>query len=184
MPAFRFKQYRALLLVLPFLLISCGGGGENNDDDIPVDLASIEDTVISVPEDTPTETIIGALNQAADADLGGAVITLSGDLELVNIDNQGQISLKPGFMFDYETKKQYLFTITVEKEGLNTVTATLQIDVTDVIEGPRLGDVSFTVDENLLSGTIIGSIIPQGVATNAFFDFYLSGEGSGNFDIR
>ncbi len=183
MPAFRFKQYRALLLVLPFLLISCGGGGENNDDDIPVDLASIEDTVISVPEDTPTETIIGALNQAADADLGGAVITLSGDLELVNIDNQGQISLKPGFMFDYETKKQYLFTITVEKEGLNTVTATLQIDVTDVIEGPRLGDVSFTVDENLLSGTIIGSIIPQGVATNAFFDFYLSGEGSDNFDI-
>ena len=93
-----------------------------------------------VPENTPTGTNIGNAVLATDADNDFLGYTLGGtDADAFDMDSSGQLKTKAPL--DYETKRVYLVTITVEAEELSsTITVIISvIDVNDTV--PNVGFV-------------------------------------------
>ena len=90
-----------------------------------------------VPENSPGGTNVGAPVTATDADAGDTLsYALSGDDAMYfDIDDMGQIMVGATAMLDYETKNEYMVTVTATDPDSASDSITVTIMVTDVMVG-------------------------------------------------
>ena len=99
-----------------------------------------ESTIRVVPENTSAGVNIGNAVLATDADNDSLAYTLGGvDADAFDLDSSGQLKTKAPL--DYETKRLYLVTITVDDEELSSTISVIisVIDVNDTV--PSVGFV-------------------------------------------
>jgi len=146
----------------------------------------LKNTEITVLESSQPATILGSIDMVLNDEIVITSIDVEGDIEgQIVIDNQGRISLAQGFAFDYESKIEFLFTVTVNIDGRAPTTATLKINIEDVYSHIPLdlNDTELDIDERSVEGTFVGrvNITPSEAPTATVFE--LTGEGSANFTI-
>ena len=143
------------------------------------------DTIFSVPENSKVNAVVGTL-KAADINKDDLTYTvLGGDSTIFRVDASGKVILKQEVL-DFETRTDYELTVFVTDDLLND-TAIVKITVLDVNEKPVVKDSSFSIAENTLKGTSVGTLTfsdPDKLSPNNTLNFsILSGNGDGFFSI-
>ena len=143
------------------------------------------DTIFSVPENSKVNAVVGTL-KAADVNKDDLTYTvLGGDSTIFRVDASGKVILKQEVL-DFETRTDYELTVFVTDDLLND-TAIVKITVLDVNEKPVVKDSSFSIAENTLKGTSVGTLTfsdPDKLSPNNTLNFsILSGNGDGFFSI-
>jgi len=109
----------------------------------------MENQAFEVLEDiTPSEVIDVVVATDADGDaLEFSISTNDGDLFVIN--NAGELSLAAGKELDFETSTGHVIEVTVT-DGVEVVTAEIQINVLNKIEGPGEDPNSFVTTWDIL----------------------------------
>ena len=151
----------------------------NNVLDVVPELA---DTTLNIDEDASAGANLGNITITTGGDSSISAIELSGTgSENFNISTSGAISVAAGASLDYETTTQYTLSAVATNGAGDSDSVTLTIDINDVQETPVLADTVLSVDENKISGAVVGSISITTTGTSAITSIILSGDGSGNF---
>ncbi len=123
------------------------------------DLA-MADHSFSVDEDSPDGTVVGTVTATNPDGALNYVITEGNADDVFAIDSgSGEITVSDGSLLDYETTG--IYTLTVEaSDGMNTVTATVTVNISDVDEDrpPVAEDQTFSVNENSPDGISVGTV--------------------------
>ncbi len=141
---------------------------------------TVEDQAFSVNENSPENTAVGTVAASGPGTLTFS-ITEGNTNETFAIDSTtGKLTVKNAGGLDYETKPVYTLTVTVS-DGINSVTATVSITLNDINEetpnsAPTAEDQTFSINENSVSGTVLGTI----TATDAEGDVLTYSITSGN----
>ena len=118
-------------------------------------------TTFPLPENSPAATVVGTL-VASDPEGGPLAFAISGGntLGAFAIDGStGAITVANPMALDYESTPGHAFSLTVEvSDGMNTLPVTVTVELTDVDEPPTITGAIFTVTENQLAGTALGSV--------------------------
>ena len=119
---------------------------------------SYEFTVV----ENANQTEVGSVN-AVDPDIDAELsYSLEGDdAEFFVINSSGDITTNGNVTFDYETKSSYSFEAFVT-DGTSTKNVTVTVNVTNVPEAPVFASnlkTEFDIDENAVSGTIVGTVV-------------------------
>ncbi len=129
-----------------------------NMNDAPV----VNDQSFNVMENSSIGTVVGTV--VATEEDSGQSLTYSitagntGGAFAINPGN-GQITVANPI--NYESLSSYSLTVQVQDNGAGnlTDTATITITVLDLNEAPVVNDQSFNVDENVSTGTVVGSVV-------------------------
>ena len=164
-------------------------------------------TMRYVPEDAESMVNVGAPVKAKDTDtleytLGGAdkdlFTIVQDDSTTMEVDEEGQIRVKPGAMLDHETKPTLTVTVTANDPRGGTDTITVTINVTDVDEMPVISQMNpdnrapvfssttatrLSVAENTPSGRNIGAPVTATDPDNDSLTYTLSGTDGSAFNI-
>ena len=134
-------------------------------------------------EETNFLGFVAAGDPDADANI---TFSLDGDdAALFNINaSNGEIVIRDGSTFDYETKSSYSFEV-VASDGILEDRVSVTVNITDVNEKPIFEDASyeFTVAENA-GQTILGSVVGSDPDADAEITYSLDGEESELFVIN
>jgi hypothetical protein len=124
--------------------------------------AMISDQAFSVDENIPDGTSVGTV--AAGSPDPGAELTFritEGNTEnLFAIHSKtGEITVSDSSRLDYETMTRHTLTVEVS-DGTNIDTATITVNIRDVSNehDPVISDQTFSVNENSISGTSVGTV--------------------------
>jgi hypothetical protein len=152
----------------------------------------LDDTTFSVAENSAVGTVVGTVTATdGDATNGGFTyrIVSGNGLGVFAVDNAGRITVVDTAQLDREQVVQVALTIEVSDNGPGTArtdAATVTVNVLDVTEfAPVLDDATFSVAENSVVGTVVGTVTAtDGDATNGGFTYRIvSGNGLGIFAV-
>ncbi|WP_013334894.1 beta strand repeat-containing protein [Gloeothece verrucosa] len=128
----------------------------------------LNDTTLTVPENSPLNTLVGTIT-ATDADNNPLTYSitagnpnLDGDATpAFTINNNGQIRVADPDDIDFERNPNNPLTVTVS-DGSLTDTATITVNLTDVIETPNrppvANDATFTLVKTSPINTAVGTV--------------------------
>jgi len=147
------------------------------------EVATISNLTTTVDENAISNTNIGKINVL---DIGDSAITsynISGvGSSNFDIDTNGNITVNNGANIDYETNTKYTLTVNAINNAGASNSAILIININNLSDTiPKLSNFTTSIDENISSGTIIGTvpiIINDGITS-----MILSGDGADKFDI-
>lgn len=123
----------------------------------------IHTTQVDVPENTPLDTLVGAIG-VSDPDAGEFFTFIlhsgneSGAFSL-SITNGGIRVLDPSLL-DFEATSQFTWDVEVLDAGNPALSdrRTVEIRIIDVNESPTVQSDSFAIDENRPNGTVVGQV--------------------------
>ncbi|GLB47987.1 cadherin domain-containing protein [Neptunitalea lumnitzerae] len=153
------KKFAALLFVCIGILISC-----NDSDDQEAIEITITNFETTVDENLPTDTSLGSVIATTNQGSITYSITQQTPADAIAINtNTGELTVLTESAFDFETYPNITATVIVEN-GAVSVTGTVTIHLNDVNEDEETVEVTITnfettVDENLPTGTSLGSVI-------------------------
>lgn len=154
---FKASASLSLAVITLLFLTSCG-----DDDNATLDntAPTIEAQSFNVSEASqPGQVFATVVAQDAEEDELTFSITVNDD-DLFAISGQGGLSVATGKSLDFETKNEHNLTVSVS-DGEASATAEITINLTDVDENaaPELGEMSFTVAEDIAPGATIGALV-------------------------
>ncbi|WP_013325039.1 beta strand repeat-containing protein [Gloeothece verrucosa] len=132
----------------------------------------LNDTTLTVPENSPLNTLVGTIT-ATDADNNPLTYSitagnpnLDGDATpAFTINNSGQIRVADPDDIDFERNPSNALTVTVS-DGSLTDTATITVNLTDVIETPNRPPVANDATFSLLKTSPINTTVGTVTATD------------------
>jgi predicted acyltransferase (DUF342 family) len=98
------------------------------------------------------------------------------------IDANGQITVADAAALDFETTPVFNLTVTVSDGSLSS-SAAVTINLTNVNEAPVVAPQSFSVAENSVNGTVVGTVAASDVDAGTTLSYVLSGTGATAFAI-
>ncbi|WP_420644120.1 cadherin domain-containing protein [Candidatus Leptofilum sp.] len=147
---------------------------------------TLNDDSFSLPENSSNGTSVGTL-AASDPDASETfnyTITASDPSTAFEIGaSDGEITVLDTSLLDFETTPTFTLTVEVEDSGMNTDSAEIVIDLTDVNEVPTVNEAIFSIQENSSVGTAVGTVSaddPEGPVTYEI----ISGNSSSAFAIN
>ncbi|RUM71269.1 MAG: hypothetical protein DSZ07_00810, partial [Sulfurovum sp.] len=158
-----------------------------------IQIIDVNETIPQIPILKETNLSIFE-NNISNAFIGTVIVENQGSepidtFALIGEDNQNFTINKEGQLFaskifDYETKKSYIF----EVEATNRVGKSKQVKVTVQINDiadikPTIQNVSITVSENLAIGTLIGKVNVTNSGDSNISNITLEGYNSSSFQI-
>lgn len=186
-----------------------GGAGLTTKQNITIEVNDVNEApvfdqtpfMLSVREDATVGTTvdggpISATDEDADDDAPGdltySIVGGTGQ-SLFEIDgSSGEVTVKTGASFDFETTNSYTLSIQVEDNltgevgSVNKVTQLVTVDIIDVNEAPVItSSTSASVDENSENGTLVTTVTASDVDQDdpPFLFEITGGSGVGIFDI-
>lgn len=143
-----------------------------------------------IPENSANGNNVGTPISATDQDLGaGDVLAYtitagdSGGAFSIGGSN-GQIIVNSSSLLDFETTPTFTLTVQVEDSGMKTDNTDVVIHLDDVNEPPNTSNATYTPNENLGNGEIVGDVLandPEGVSLNYNIT---NGDPSSAFDVN
>ncbi len=114
---------------------------------------------LSVDENSEKETLIGTIvAKDPESDKLNYRIASGNKHNAFTLDlATGELSVNDPAFFDYETGNKFTLTISTS-DGVNTISARIDINIEDVNEAPEFADQEFSIDENLTNGTTVGML--------------------------
>ncbi len=118
----------------------------------------IEDQVFSIPENSPAGTLVDKV-KAIDGDGAGLSLRIiSGNLNSAFfMSNAGTLTVQNPTPLNFEVNPQLVLVVEATDQ-VDTVTANITINVTDVNDPPKLTGKLFDIDENPAKGDTVGNI--------------------------
>ncbi len=142
----------------------------------------IENSTISVSEDTEVSTIIGNLEIISKSKAVEQVWIEGIGSEYFNIDNKGVIRLE--YSIDYEKNKVFNLKVFARNVFGISIASELKIEILNVIDDePQLENTTINVDENTKVGNIIGKMKVINIGNNPITEFILNGVDNDTFTI-
>jgi len=142
----------------------------------------LENTSLSVAENTPVGTKIGDINITTNSDSKRLAFNLVGeDSSYFTLTLDGEVKVAKNL--DYESKDLYSFVVYSVNEIGESNHINLAISITDVDEAPILEDTNLELKENKISGDIVGSLNIVFSGDTSISDINLTGSGSSNFIV-
>jgi hypothetical protein len=117
----------------------------------------------TLTENSAAGTIVGTIH-ATDPDPHTVLayrIAAGNDAGAFVIDAQtGTITVADGTPLDFETTPRFLLTVEVTDDGIPALTgrATITVNLTNANEAPVVESATFTVAENAVNGTVVGTV--------------------------
>ncbi|WP_254512701.1 cadherin domain-containing protein [Anatilimnocola floriformis] len=140
----------------------------------------------SLPENSATGVAVGNVS-ANDADAGTTLVySLSGagSNNFAINPNTGAITVAAGATLNFEGIASFALTASVS-DGTATVNAPVTINLTNVNEGPTLAPQTFSVAENSVNTTVVGTVVANDVDAGDTKSFAITaGNASGAFAIN
>ena len=154
---------------------------------LPVnDAPVVDDAKFSISEDASITDFVGIVN-AIDIDsssLDYDIIAGNADGKFAINPSTGEITLAAGL--DFEDVTSYTLTVEVGDQATPELTdlATITINVTDVNEAPVVPGNIFNIDENVDSGTVVGTVTASDEDFGQSLSFAITaGDPQGDFAI-
>ncbi|MGJ3236366.1 cadherin domain-containing protein, partial [Marivirga sp.] len=122
----------------------------------------IADQTFSIDENSSNGTSVGTV-QASDLDDDPLTYNITagniGNTFHIN-SSSGEITVSDNTLLDFETNPTFDLTISVDDGNSGTASATITINVIDIIENnsPIIADQTFSIDENSSNGTSVGTV--------------------------
>ncbi len=144
------------------------------------DAPVVDDQTLSVDENSSLDTVIGTV-AATDAEGAVTFAIISGNTDgAFTIDSTGKVTVANPAALDFETTSTYSLTIEVTDAGAPTLTdtAVVMITIGDVNEAPTVDDATFSIAENSIGSTVVGTVIatdPDTTAPNNTLSFAITG---------
>ena len=153
------------------------------NEDVPVIVA----LSTSVEENATDNTLIDSLTITTPGDSNITSFTVSGTGSAnFDINTTGHISVAVGAALDYETTTAYSLTVYATNSAGDSNSVTVDINITNVTDSTAtIENFTINVDENIASGTVIGTLnITQGDSNITSIDLNNSdGSVSSEFEI-
>ena len=145
---------------------------------------TVIDYTFSVDENVPNGTEVGTVDATdPDGDALAYSITSGNESAVFAIDpSSGMISVLDSTQLDFETVAEYILEVSVS-DGTNSVMSTVTIDINDINEAPSLAPYSFAIDENVASGTLVGTLEATDPEEDNILFQIMSGNESGAFAL-
>ncbi|MBI2947184.1 MAG: cadherin domain-containing protein [Verrucomicrobia bacterium] len=172
-PDSEFNGFDTLVIVANDLASTSEGGNLRDTKTININVTPVNDTPVisnttptfTVPENSPPGFAVGSVS-ATDADPGSSLnfVITSGNLGGVFNMNSSSGEISVAGKLDFEplpTDKKYVLTVLAADNGIPSLSAsaTVTINVSDVNEPPHMARQVFSVNENLTTGSTIGSLV-------------------------
>ncbi|WP_421896530.1 cadherin domain-containing protein [Marinoscillum sp.] len=148
------------------------------------DAPEVLDYTFTVDENTPNGTAVGTI-EATDPDDSVLAYNIDTGNEsgAFAIDPEsGVIGVLDSVQLDFEAITQYVLAVQVS-DGVNSVTSTVTIDINDVNEAPAMEPYSFSIDENVATGTLVGTLVATDPEGDDISFQIVSGNESGAFAL-
>ncbi len=148
----------------------------------------INDQSFSISENSQNNTEIGQIN-ATDVDAGqtlGYIILQSTISDAINVNaSTGKLFVSDKSKFDYETNKKIILSIKITDNGTGALsdTANVTVNILDVNENPVITTQKLDVDENNISGSVVGKVIANSYEGVPIEYTITAGNGVGKFVI-
>jgi PKD repeat protein len=130
--------------------------------DVDEDRLTVNDQRFSLDENSPAGTSVGKVAASSPNQNLTYGITAGNAGQVFVIDpNTGEITVNEGAELDYETVSRYILTVEVS-DGTDIVSAMISVSLGDVDETspnepPSAEDETFSVEENSIRGTYVGT---------------------------
>ncbi|MBC6425219.1 MAG: cadherin domain-containing protein [Ekhidna sp.] len=155
------------------LKVSVSDGNLSATADITVNVTNVNDNALtitaqtfSVPEDANNGTAVGTV-QASDAETNNLMFSIaSGNTGNVFAIGEGTGAITVAGTLDFENTQSYTLKVRVS-DGNLSATADITINVTNVNDNaPTITDQTFTVAEDAMNGTAVGTVQASDAETN------------------
>lgn len=147
------KKIKVVLLAFIVVgLFSC-----KKETTVKVQEITLKDQTFTVNENSAANTIIGSVVASVDS---GTIMysiknqSISGAMSINS--STGELKVAKESVFDYETNTTLTATVTA-KSGSNSKESKITVNITDVPDTLNSTNQTFTVDENLATGALIGT---------------------------
>ncbi len=148
------------------------------------EVATLADSTGSLDENATAGTVAAIVNIVYSGDSPITEIKLSGSgSELFEASTDGTIRLISSLSLDHETTPSYVLKAIATNTMGDSNEVTLTISVLNVPEKPILADSAMSVYENLLEGTVVGTIDIITPGDSAITAITLAGTGHENFIV-
>lgn len=111
----------------------------------------------SVPESAPPGVVVGTVMATKDPGEALAFSITSGNFGGAFAIDAASGELTVEGALDHETAPSYTLTVSAD-DGLQTDTATVTVDVTDINEAPTASSRAWSIAENTATGTVLGTV--------------------------
>ena len=137
----------------------------------------------TVAEDAVDGISVGSVTITDSGDTAISEITLSGTgSSNFSVDTSGAITVATGATLDYETAQDYNLTAIATNSAGNSTSVNVDISVTDVADVvPTITAFSASIDENVATSTVVGSIVVGDAGDSIISSYTLS--DTSNFNI-
>lgn len=152
------------------------------------DPPTVDDQTFTIDENSAAGTTVGTIS-TSDPENDPLIFSIvsgneSGSFEIG--EDNGVLSVLSSSALDFETTPTFTLGIEVN-DGLNTVSATITINLNDVEDSgqlpPQIENQTFSVDENSPNGTVVGTVVATDPENNTIFFGIVSGNENGEFGI-
>ena len=137
----------------------------------------------SVAEDAADGTSVGTvtITDAGDTAISGIALSGTGSTNFI-VSTAGAITVNTGASLDYETAQDYNLTAIATNTFGNSASVDVTISVTDILDTvPTITAFTASIDENVATNTVVGSIVVNDAGDSAITSFTLS--DTTNFNI-
>ncbi len=145
----------------------------------------IEDSAFNLAENSAVDTSVGTV---AATDPEGDDLTYSivsgNDLGVLQVDpGTGEITVFDSSSLDFESNPLFILEVNVTDGELSS-RASITVNLDDLNEAPSIDDISFTVEENKIVGTSVGTVTSFDPEGDDLLFSIVSGNVLGAFDIN
>ncbi|MGC9036977.1 MAG: cadherin domain-containing protein, partial [Verrucomicrobiia bacterium] len=153
------------------------------------DAPVVQSATFTIPENSANGTVVGTVTAT---DIEGDSITFSiisgntGDTFAIN-PTTGQITVNNNTLLDYEQNPTWTLTIQATDNGTpsQSGTGTITINLQNVNEAPIINNQSFSIAENSVNGSFVGTVVATDVDAGQTLTYaIISGNTNGTFTIN
>ncbi|MBC6425431.1 MAG: cadherin repeat domain-containing protein, partial [Ekhidna sp.] len=142
-----------LFILIGTALAACGDDDSGEKNTPP----TINDLTFSIAEDVPIGTVVQSVEVTDEEQDALSFVITEGNTDEAFAINAELRQLVTAKKLDFETAPNYTLTITVSDGELSAM-AEITINVTDVNEAPTIADQTFSVPEDAVNGTAVGTV--------------------------
>jgi hypothetical protein len=156
-------------------------GINNLNDNQPM----VDDAVFAIDENAAAGTAVGTVTGSdADKDVLHYAITAGNESGAFNVNSEtGTISVANAGKLDFEKVQSFTLTVQVS-DGLHTAEAAVKVNLNNVNDNtPVSEDVTFTIDENSVNGTVVGTVTGSDADGDSLHYKIAAGNEAGAFAI-
>lgn len=164
--------------------------GDSNASSVKIVVKNIKEvptlatTNASLPEDATAGDYVGAMKVSSEGDSEILSFQLAKKSDLFTLSEDGNVTVKEGATFDYESEKSYSLYVSATNAIGTSPDRMFHISITNIVDvKPILSDTNITVSEGAQSGDKVGDINFKERGDDKNIDITLSGEGSENFFV-